>query len=96
MAKMTRAQLLKYIVGVMVDVDMSSTPSKVIGKEAYLQTKNPSGLSNDLEPKRRPNTLWRGESKEIRDFMKVEDGDVHLKRYNGHCTKQQVRIPKAI
>jgi hypothetical protein len=27
--------------------------------------------------------------------MKVEDGGVHLKKYDGHCMKQQVRIPKA-
>jgi hypothetical protein len=26
--------------------------------------------------------------------MKVEDGGVHPKRYNGCCTKQWVRIPK--
>jgi hypothetical protein len=32
--------------------------------------------------------------KEIKDFVKVEDGGVHHKRYNGHYTKQQVKIPK--
>jgi hypothetical protein len=95
MAKVTRAQLPKYIVGVMANANMSSTPLKVIGKEAYLRTKGLSGLSKDLEPKRRPNILWREKSKEIRDFMKVEDGGVHLKKYDGHCMKQQVRIPKA-
>jgi hypothetical protein len=26
--------------------------------------------------------------------MKVEDGGVHYKRYDGHCTKQRIRIPK--
>ncbi len=67
---------------------MNSTPPKVIGKEAYLQTKGPSGLLKDLGPKRCPNTLWKEEPKEIKDFMKVEDGNVHHKRYNGHCKKQ--------
>jgi hypothetical protein len=33
--------------------------------------------------------------KEINDYMKVEDGGMHDKRYNERCTKQQVRIPKA-
>jgi len=28
--------------------------------------------------------------------MKVEDENVHHKKYDGHYTKQQVRIPKAI
>jgi hypothetical protein len=74
---------------------MSLTPSKVIGREAYIWTKGPFGLLKDLGPKKHPNILWREESKEIRDFMKVEDGGVHCKRYDGHCTKQWVRIPKA-
>jgi hypothetical protein len=33
--------------------------------------------------------------KEIKDFVKVEDGGVHHKRYDGCCTKQQIKIPKA-
>jgi hypothetical protein len=36
------------------------------------------------------------ESKEIKDFMKVENGSVHHKRYDGCYTKQPIRIPKAI
>ncbi len=36
------------------------------------------------------------ESKEIKDYMKVEDGSVHRKKYNGSCMKQWVKIPKAI
>jgi len=40
---------------------------------------NPFGLSNDLRPKKRPNTWKREESKEIKDSMKVEDGGVHCK-----------------
>ncbi len=79
-----------------VDVDMSPTPLKVIRMEAYLRAKGPSGLSKDLGPKRCPNTLWREKSKEIRNSMKVEDGSVHHKRYNGHCTKQRANIQKAI
>jgi len=35
----------------MVDVNMSSTPPKVIGKEACLQAKGPFGLSKILDPK---------------------------------------------
>jgi hypothetical protein len=27
--------------------------------------------------------------------MKVEDGSVHRKKYNEHCMKQWIRIPKA-
>jgi len=26
--------------------------------------------------------------------MKVEEGGIHRKRYDGHCTKQWVKIPK--
>jgi hypothetical protein len=79
----------------MVDVDINLMPPKVIRSEACLQTKGLSGLSKDPKLKRCPNILWRKESKEIKDFMKVENGGVHCKRYNGCCTKQQFRIPKA-
>jgi hypothetical protein len=54
-----------------VDVDMNSTPLKIIRREVYLQAKGPYKLSKDPRPKWRPNTLWREESKEIKDFMKV-------------------------
>jgi hypothetical protein len=74
---------------------MNLTPLKVIGREACLRTKGLLRLSKDLGPKRHPNTLWREESKEIKDFMKVEDGGVHCKRYYGRCTKQRIIIPKA-
>jgi hypothetical protein len=56
----------------MVNFDMSLTPPKVIGRDVCLRAKGPYGLSKDLGPKRRPNILCREESKEIRDFMKVE------------------------
>jgi hypothetical protein len=79
----------------MVDVNMSPTSPKVIGKEIYLRAKGFFGLWKDLGPKRHPNTLWKEESKEIKNFLKVEDGSVHRKKYNGRCMKQQVRIPKA-
>ncbi len=75
---------------------MSPTPPKVIGREACLQAKGPSKLLNFFKPNKRPNILWREESKEIRDFMKVEDGGVHRKKYNKHYTKQKIRIPKPI
>jgi hypothetical protein len=29
------------------------------------------------------------------DFMKVENGGVHYKKFNGHYTKQRIKIPKA-
>jgi hypothetical protein len=71
----------------MVDVNMNPTPSKVIGKEVCLQVKGLLRLSKDLGPRRCLNILWREESKEIRDSMKMEDGNVHCKIYNGHYTK---------
>jgi hypothetical protein len=45
------------------------------------------GLSKNPKPKRHPNTLWREESKEVKDFMKVENGSVHYRRYDGYCTQ---------
>ncbi len=53
----------------------------------FYSLRDPSGLSKDPRPKRRRNILWKEESKEIRDSMKLEDGGVHRKRYNGRCTK---------
>jgi hypothetical protein len=49
-------------------------------KEACLKVKGPSKLSKDPRPKKRPNTWRREESKEIKDFVNVEDGGVHHKR----------------
>jgi len=66
----------------MVDVNMNLKLSKFIRREACLQAKGPSRLSKDPGPKRHPNTLWKKESKQIKDFMKVEDGSVHCKRYD--------------
>jgi hypothetical protein len=37
----------------------------------------------------------RNQKKLVRDFMKVEEGGVHHNKYDGHCIKQLVRIPKA-
>ncbi len=51
---------------------MNSTPPKVVGRVVCLRAKGPFGLSKDLGPKRCPNILWREESKEIRDYMKVK------------------------
>jgi len=78
----------------MVDVNMSSMPSKIIGKEARLGPRALSRLSKDYGLKRHPNNWRKEESKEIRDSVKVEDGSVYRKKYNGHCMKQ-VKIPKA-
>jgi hypothetical protein len=94
MTDTTRDQLLKSATGAMVNVDMNPTSSKIIGKEVCLRSKGLFGLSRDLGPERCPKTLWKEESKEIINFMKVENGGVHHERYNGHCKKQQVIIPK--
>jgi len=51
-------------------------------------------VSKDPRCKRHPNTWRKEESKEIKDSMKVEDGCVHHKKYNGCCTKQWVIIQK--
>jgi len=74
---------------------MNLTPPEIIGKKACLRVISLFGLSKYLRPKRHPNLLWNEELKEIKDFMKVEDGGVHHKRYNGCCMKQQFKIPKA-
>ncbi len=87
MTKTTRAQFPKQATRAMVDVNMSLTPPKVIGREACLQAKNRSRLSKDPRCKKCPNILWREESKEIRDSMKVKDGGVCRKKYNGHYMK---------
>jgi len=79
----------------MVDVTMTPKPPKVIGKEVCLRAKNLFRLSKDPRPKRHLNILWKEESKEIKDFMKVEDGGVHSKKYDECCTKKRVKIPKA-
>jgi hypothetical protein len=34
------------------------------------------------------NISRKGELKELKDFMKVEEGGVHRKRYDGYCMKQ--------
>jgi hypothetical protein len=60
----------------MMDVNMNSTPLKVIDKKACLQTKGLFGLSKDPGPKRHQNILQREEFLK-NDFMKVEDGSVH-------------------
>ncbi len=73
-----------------MDINMSLMPPKVIMREACLRAKGPFGLSKDLGPKRCPNILWRGESKEAKDSMKVEDGSVHRKRYVGCATNNKL------
>jgi hypothetical protein len=71
----------------MVDVNMSLTILKVIRREACLQAKGLFGLSKDLGPERHLNILWKEESKEIRASMKMENGNVHHKKYDGCYTK---------
>jgi len=75
---------------------MSPMPFKVIGREVCLQAKGPFRLSKDPGPQICPIILWRKESKEIKDFMKVKDGRVYCKRYDGYYTKQQIKISRAI
>jgi hypothetical protein len=79
----------------MVDVNMSSTPPNVIGGMFVYKLKVIMGYQRIMDPKMHPKFLWKEKSKEIRDFMKVEDGSVHHKKYNGHYTKQRIKIPKA-
>ncbi len=79
----------------MVAIDMNLTPPKVIGREVCLQTKSFFKLSKDFRFKRHPNTWRKEKSKEIKDFVKVKDKDVHHKGYDGHYMKQWVNIPKA-
>ncbi len=78
----------------MVDVNMNPMPLKIIGKETCLWAKCFFGLSKDQEPKRGPNILWRKESKEIKDFMKVEDGSVHHKNTMGIVWNNELKFQR--
>jgi hypothetical protein len=71
----------------MVAIGMSLMPPKVIRREVYLWVRGLFGLSKDLGPKGHPNISRREESKEVKDSMKVEEGGVHRKRYDGRCIK---------
>jgi hypothetical protein len=44
------------------------------------------GYQKIMNPKD-PKHLKGGGVKKIRDFMKVEEGGVHHKKYDGHCMK---------
>ncbi len=79
----------------MMDVNMNPTPPKVTRKEACLQANGLFRLSKDLGPKSHSNILWTKETKEKKNFMKVEDGGVYHKKYDGCCTKQRIIIPRA-
>jgi len=72
----------------MAVVGMKLMPPKAIGRKVCLQAKNLFRLLKNHGPKRRPSIERKEESKETKDFMKVEDGGVHNNRYQGHCTKQ--------
>jgi hypothetical protein len=56
-------------------------PPKAIRKKACFWVGNPYGLSKDPRPKRHLNILRREESKEEKEFMKVQDGGVHRNKY---------------
>jgi hypothetical protein len=88
MIKTTNAQFLKYVVGMMMIINMSSMPPKVIKKKTCLSIRGLFNLSKDFEFNKHPNISRKEESKEIRDFIKMKKGGVHHKRYNDHCTKQ--------
>jgi hypothetical protein len=79
MIEATMVQLLNEVIGAMVAIGMSPMPPKVIGRETYLWARGLSGLSKDLRPKRHLNILRKENSKEVRDFMKVEERGVHFK-----------------
>jgi hypothetical protein len=76
MIKSTKVQAI----GVTMVVGMNPTPTKIIRKEGCFWAKGPFGLSKDLEPKRHQNIWRREKSKEIKDSMKVEEGNVHCKK----------------
>ncbi len=67
---------------------MGPMSSKAIGIEVCLWARSPFGLSNDHEPKRRPNIRKKEESKEIKDSTKVEDEGVNGNRYDGCYVKE--------
>jgi hypothetical protein len=79
----------------MAVISMKPMLPKIIQRKACSRAKGPSRLSKDPRPKRWPNTWRKEESKEIKNFMKVENGGVHCNEYNGCCTKQWIKIPKA-
>jgi len=79
----------------MVDVNMNPTPLKVIRKEVCLQVNSSFRLSKDPIPKRHSNILWKEESNEIKDFMKVEDGGVHHKRYDGRARNNELKFQRS-
>jgi hypothetical protein len=93
MIEATSAQFFKYVVRTMILINMNSMPPKVIKRKSCLLAKSLFKLSKYFESKRHPN-IWKEESKKIRDFIKVKKGGVHHKRYDGHCTKQWIKIPK--
>jgi hypothetical protein len=55
MIKPTRAQLPKYVNGVIVVVNMNLLSTHAIGREACLHVKGLYGLFKDLRPKWHPN-----------------------------------------
>jgi hypothetical protein len=78
----------------MVVVGMSSIPLRVIRRETCLWTKGPLKLSKNPRPKRCPNVWKREDSKEITEFMKVEEIGVQRNKHDGYCAKQWIIIPK--
>jgi hypothetical protein len=72
----------------MVAIDMSMMPLKKIGNFFCLRVKGPFGLSKDLAPKRCLTFEKSSKSKEIRESMKGEEGNVHHNKYGGCCINQ--------
>jgi len=54
------------------------------------------GMGERIIDPRYVQTLEKMRSKNKHESMKMEERDVHCNRYDGHCMKQWVRIPKAI
>ncbi len=54
MIKTTWAQLLEQVARMMAVVGMSAIPLKAVGRQAYLQVRDPFRLSKDLRPERCP------------------------------------------
>ncbi len=67
---------------------------KLLGEKFIYELKSFLGYQKILDPRGAQTFEERGVKKKI-NFMKLEHECVHHKRYNGHCTKQWIKIPKA-
>jgi hypothetical protein len=77
----------------MVAISMSSMLLKVIGKETCLRVKSLWAIKGSWTLNLI--TWTKDELKEIKDSIKVENGGVHHKKYDGRYMKQWVKIQNA-